>query len=49
MNAFYWILVWIFMMAAFSGAWSFIVKGCEALDAAHPPEGEEPSAGHGHH
>lgn len=45
----YWFAVWIFMLLAFGGAWSFIVKGCEAMDQAHPPEGEEPAASHGHH
>lgn len=49
MGIFYWMLVWIFMIGAFMGAWSFIVKGCEALDDAQPPEeeaGTSPGASH---
>jgi hypothetical protein len=49
MGMLYWFAVWVFMIGAFVGAWSFIVKGCEAMDIAHPPEGEEPAADHGHH
>jgi hypothetical protein len=29
------------MITAFTAAWTFIVKGCEALDEAHPPDVEE--------
>jgi hypothetical protein len=40
MEAGFWILVWIMMALAFTTAWSFIVKGCEAMDKRHPPEDE---------
>lgn len=32
MGVFYWLGVWLMMAAAFTTAWAFIVKGCEALD-----------------
>ncbi|MEZ6111528.1 MAG: hypothetical protein R3C99_10970 [Pirellulaceae bacterium] len=40
MTAFYWVLVWILMLTAFTAAWTFIVLGCEALDEAHPGESD---------
>ena len=43
----YWPLVWVTMILAFIGAWIFLVKGCEFLDATNPPEHEtEADAGH---
>lgn len=39
MGAIYWILLWLMMAAAFTTAWTFIVKGCEAMDEKHPPPG----------
>lgn len=44
MQALYWVGVWLLMLTAFTAAWTFIVKGCEALDNAHPPEGEQDDA-----
>ena len=40
---FYWVLVWVMMMLAFGTAWTFIVKGCEAVD------GDEFAGDHKHH
>ena len=44
MGIFFWILVWIFMISAFTGAWTFIVKGCEALDEANMTDEEKAAA-----
>ncbi len=38
MGAFYWLAVWLMMAAAFTTAWGFIVKGCEALDERNADE-----------
>jgi hypothetical protein len=32
MNILFWLAVWIMMALAFGTAWTFIVKGCEAID-----------------
>lgn len=40
---FYWLLVWVMMALAFTTAWVFIVKGCEALDEGSPPPGGTPT------
>lgn len=34
----YWALTWLIMAIAFTCAWGFIVKGCEAMDEKHPPQ-----------
>lgn len=34
----YWFAVWLMMAAAFTTAWGFIVKGCEAMDDDHPSD-----------
>lgn len=31
-NLLFWFGVWFMMLAAFTTAWTFIVKGCEAID-----------------
>jgi len=38
MGSYYWLGVWIMMAAAFTTAWFFIVKGCEALDERNASE-----------
>lgn len=49
----YWVFTWIVMAAAFTCAWAFIVKGCEAMDDKAPPyipsnddSEESPAGGH---
>ena len=34
----FWVAVWLMMAAAFTTAWGFIVKGCEAMDGEQPAE-----------
>jgi hypothetical protein len=40
MQVLYWIVIWVLMIVAFTAAWTFIVKGCEALDRSNPPDEE---------
>jgi len=46
MGAYYWVAVWIMMLLAFGTAWTFIVKGCEAMDTSNPPDHESPTSEH---
>ena len=34
----FWALTWLVMATAFTCAWAFIVKGCEAMDEKNPPK-----------
>ena len=40
MGILFWLTVWVMMALAFGTAWTFIVKGCEAIDG-------EDSSSHG--
>lgn len=46
MGTFYWLAVWFFMAMAFTGAWLFIVKGCEALDGGESDNDHAAKSGH---
>ncbi len=41
MGFFFWPIVWILMASAFTTAWVFIVRGCEALDKGHDDSGSD--------
>jgi hypothetical protein len=41
METAFWISVWVMMALAFTTAWAFIVKGCEAMDVANAAVEEE--------
>ena len=41
MQVSYWVGVWLMMALAFTTAWVFIVKGCEALDLDDASQSEQ--------
>ena len=43
MGILFWIAVWVMMLLAFGTAWTFIVKGCEAIDEDETTDPQTPA------